>query len=149
MHKFTLGRQIAVLARSWRMELDRRLQPHGLSQARYVLMVHMAEADRPLTQTDLAERAAIAGPTLVRHVDQLEGQGLVTREDLLGDRRVKQVCLTKAGKLAYAIADEIAAGLRTELVEPVDEQQVTIAMGVLRDLANQFDTIRMRGSGNE
>ena len=142
MHEYTLGRQIATLARAWRLELDRRLMPCGRSQARYVLMVYLAEAEGPLAQTDLAERAGITGPTLVRHVDQLETQQLVSRTDATGDRRVKNVSLTEQGWAAYRQADDIATTLRDEITKPFGHSDLSTTQQVLRDLSTQFESIR-------
>ena len=38
-----VGRQVGLLARLWRTELDNRLRPHGLSQARWLLLLHLAD----------------------------------------------------------------------------------------------------------
>ncbi|MEQ9124611.1 MAG: MarR family transcriptional regulator, partial [Alphaproteobacteria bacterium] len=93
----TFGRQIGLLARLWRTELDKRLRPIGLSQARWVLLVYLSEAHDGMAQLDLAVRAGISGPTLVRQVDQLEEAGLVSRQEDSRDRRMKRVSLTAAG----------------------------------------------------
>ncbi|HKK30291.1 MAG TPA: MarR family transcriptional regulator [Alphaproteobacteria bacterium] len=142
MHDFPLGRLIAVVARLWRNELDNRLQPHGLSQARYVLLVHLAEADGPIAQNDLAERAGIRGPTLVRHLDQLEASGLVQRQDFRDDRRVKHVLLTVAGRERCAEAGEVAMKLREELVAPFTPDQTMQTEKTLQGLVEQLETIR-------
>ena len=71
-----VGRQVGLLARLWRTELDNRLRPHGLSQARWLLLLHLADDDTGLAQLDLAVLAGVTGPTLVRQIDQLETAGL-------------------------------------------------------------------------
>jgi MarR family transcriptional regulator for hemolysin len=137
------------LARLWRAELDRRLHPHGLSQARYVLMVLMAESTCPLTQTDLAERADITGPTLVRHLDLLEAQGLVVRTDATGDRRVKHVTLTAIGRKSLKAASEVASAMRDEMVAPFEAHEVDTAELFLQGLTSQFEKVRKTGFTDE
>jgi MarR family transcriptional regulator for hemolysin len=50
------------------------------------------------TQLDLARAVGIVGPTLVRHLDVIEQQGLVERRRDSADRRAIQVELTRAGR---------------------------------------------------
>tara|TARA_R110002096_G_scaffold43174_10_gene116396 strand:+ start:2167 stop:2616 length:450 start_codon:yes stop_codon:yes gene_type:complete len=149
MQTYNLGRQIAVVARLWRVELDRRLLPHNLSQARYVLLTLLVEASGPLAQSDLAEQAGIAGPTLVRQLDHLENAGLVQRRDVPDDRRVKHVCITTAGRAAYESAEAIASGLRQELTVQVGQKQVAELQRSLSTLLLRLDTIRHSDSKND
>lgn len=142
MQAYNLGRQIAVVARLWRAELDRRLVPHSLSQARYVLLTLLAETSGPLAQNDLADQAGIAGPTLVRQLDHLEAAGLVERRDAPDDRRVKHVCITASGTDAYVSAEAIASGLRRELTAEVDPSQVIDMQRSLSQLLQQLDSVR-------
>lgn len=146
MNQYTLGRQIAVVARLWRGELDRRLQPYNLSQARYALLTLLAEARGPLAQNDLADRAGITGPTLVRQLDQLENNSLVQRRDAPDDRRVKHVCITQSGRKAYKTAREIAEGLRQEVTNDMPTQQVAHLEEALSALLQRLDTIRLSDS---
>ncbi len=146
MNQYTLGRQIAVVARLWRGELDRRLQPHSLSQARYALLTLLAEARGPLAQNDLADRAGITGPTLVRQLDQLEHNGLVERRDAPDDRRVKHVSITQSGRKAHKSAKLIAECLREEVTNDMPPQQVAHLEEALSALLQRLDMIRLSDS---
>lgn len=143
MNQYTLGRRIAVVARLWRGELDRRLQPHSLSQARYALLTLLAEAKGPIAQNDLAERAGIAGPTLVRQIDQLEKNGLVKRRDAPDDRRVKHVCVTPAGREAHKSARMIAEELRQEVAAGMPPEDLAQLNKTLATLIERLETIRI------
>jgi MarR family transcriptional regulator, transcriptional regulator for hemolysin len=61
-----------------------------------ILNALMAEPRR--TQIDLARAVGIEGPTLVRHLDGMEQQGLVKRHRDTTDRRAIRVELTQAGR---------------------------------------------------
>jgi len=143
MNQYTLGRQIAVVARLWRGELDRRLQPHSLSQARYALLTLLDEAEGPIAQNDLADRAGIAGPTLVRQIDQLENNGLVKRRDAPDDRRVKHICITQAGRDAHKTARIIAENLRQEATIDMMSGDLAHLQGTLASLIQRLDLIRI------
>ncbi|HEX3291091.1 MAG TPA: MarR family transcriptional regulator [Gaiella sp.] len=58
----------------------------------------------PASQQRLASAVGIEGPTLTRHLDQLEAGGLVRRTPHPGDRRAVQVEPTPAG---LALHDEL------------------------------------------
>lgn len=111
--EMNFGRQVARIARFWRTELDRRLKPVGLSQARYVVLVLVAESGG-LSQFEIAERAGIRGPTLVRQLDQLTLDGLVLRVDVPGDRRTNRVEITDAGRELLDKARAVSLALRRE-----------------------------------
>jgi len=53
----------------------------------------------------LAERLAVAKPTLTATADGLVAAGYVQRKELPGDRRVVRLCLTLAGRSALERAD--------------------------------------------
>ena len=65
----------------------------------------------------LAERLAVAKPTLTSTADSLVAAGLVCREAEPGDRRVVRLHLTEAGRAAVARADEAYAGWLDDLLE--------------------------------
>ena len=63
-HRF--GMQLAQMSRGWRAELDRRLAGLGLSQARWLVLLHLARFDEAPTQRELAQSVGVEGPTLAR-----------------------------------------------------------------------------------
>ena len=52
-HRF--GMQLAQMSRGWRAELDRRLAGLGLSQARWLVLLHLARFEEAPTQRELAQ----------------------------------------------------------------------------------------------
>ena len=138
----SFGRQVGHLARLWRTELDNRLRPLGLSQARWLLLVHLHEAPEDgMAQLDLAERAGVTGPTLVRQIDQLEKAGLVNRREDQQDRRVKWVRLTALGEAKFHVVDEIATSLRQEVLSDADAAELQAADALTRRLIARFETL--------
>src|ERR1700723_3792281 len=88
-------------SRSWRQALDRRLKFLGVSQASWMTIAVAAKAQEPLSQSELADRLAVEGATMVAMVDRLVKAGFVNREPSTTDRRVKRVVLTAAGMKIY------------------------------------------------
>jgi DNA-binding MarR family transcriptional regulator len=94
--------QVAVLAM---MRLFRALErvDTGLTPQQYrILKLAGAGGER---SARLAERLAVAKPTLTATADGLVAAGYAQREAELGDRRVVRLCLTAAGRAALERAD--------------------------------------------
>jgi DNA-binding MarR family transcriptional regulator len=77
----------------------------------------------------LAERLAVAKPTLTTTADGLVAAGLVHREPELGDRRVVRLCLTQAGREAVDRADSAYSDWLDALLESTGQ-----AARIRRDL---------------
>ena len=127
-HRF--GMQLAQMSRGWRAELDRRLAGMGLSQARWLVLLHLARFDEAPTQRELAQSVGVEGPTLARLLDSLESQGLVQRQAVLEDRRAKKIVLCAPARPLIEQIETIATQLRRELFDGVDEADLKVCMRV-------------------
>ncbi|OCR24749.1 MarR family transcriptional regulator [Pseudomonas syringae] len=127
-HRF--GMQLAQITRGWRAELDRRLADMGLSQARWLVLLHLARFTEPPTQRELAQSVAVEGPTLARLLDSLETQGLVQRQAVLEDRRAKKIVLCDTALPLIEKIEAIATALRIEVFEGIDEEDLRTCMRV-------------------
>src|SRR5450631_939560 len=107
-------------ARAWRQAIDRRLKYLGVSQASWMTIAVAAKAPEPLSQSELADRLAVEGATMVAMVDRLVRAGLVMREPSATDRRVKHVVITKAGHTLFQTVKTQAAAVRNELLSKID-----------------------------
>lgn len=134
-HRF--GMQLAHMSRGWRAELDRRLADLGLSQARWLVLLHLARFQEPPTQRELAQSVGVEGPTLARLLDSLESQGLVQRHAVVEDRRAKKIVLCDTARPLIQQIEAIATALRVELFAGIDEEDLRVCMRVhTRILAN-------------
>ncbi|MBF0674812.1 MarR family transcriptional regulator [Pseudomonas sp.] len=113
-HLFAM--QLTQLSRSWRAELDRRLAELGLSQARWLVLLHLSRFPEPPTQRQLAQSVGVEGPTLARLLDSLEAQGLVRRQEVPNDRRAKNVMLCEQAHPLIDTIRTIADQLRGQLL---------------------------------
>ena len=128
----TVGQLLHETARVWRHKLDQRLQPLGLSQAKWRTIAHLARGQ--LTQRDLAERLSIEEPTLARLLTRLEGGGWIKRENAQHDRRCKTVHLQpKSSQLLHEI-EETARELRHEILETISPRDLQICLRVLSEI---------------
>lgn len=111
-----LGRRIAWTHRVVQAELDARMRERGGDFTTWKVLVHLVGGARP-SQRELADGMRIDPATVVRHIDRLESEGLVTRERDPLDRRVIRVALTPDGRRLHERLDREAVKLDAELVD--------------------------------
>lgn len=127
-HRF--GMQLTHLSRAWRAELDRRLTDLGLSQARWLVLLHLARSKHSPTQGELASSIGIEQPTLVRLLDALAGQQLIERQADQQDRRVKKVVLTASAVQLVEQIESIATALRQEVFAGLSEEEIALCQAI-------------------
>jgi MarR family transcriptional regulator for hemolysin len=133
---FALGR----VSRRWRVRLDERFRHTGLTQARWIVLLHLSEAGA-MSQRELAERIGVEGPTLVRALDKLEDQGFVARRAAGDDRRVKHIHLTDAAGPVLAEITRISTELRRGLLADVPARDLATAWRVLKAIGDRLDML--------
>jgi DNA-binding MarR family transcriptional regulator len=96
----------------------RRLSPIDISPAQFSVLV-VIDANRGLSQAELAATLAIERARLVRLLNHLERRGLTQRLSSAGDRRRHALHLTRDGQVvlarAKAFASDHEAALRQKL----------------------------------
>ena len=84
-----IGVMISDVARMLRTTFDRRVRKLGLTRAQWLVLTRLHR--RPgASQSELADRLAVEGATMVAMVDRLVKAGLVIREPSTTDRRIKR-----------------------------------------------------------
>lgn len=110
------ARAVAFTARS----LERAAGVSELTLAQYRVLALLAAGDERASL--LANRLAVAKPTITAVVDGLVDRGLVTREAVAGDRRSLRVCLTPAGEAALRGAEQAMAEALDDLLGFADDR---------------------------
>ena len=136
-----LGLMLGETAQQWRQALDIRLQPLGLSQAKWRTLMCVWRGGEGLTQRDLAARTGIEPPTVVRLLDRLANDGWIERRACAADRRRNRIYLTDQTHRMLDRIMEVATALRGEMIEGLDEAEIESAMRVLRHLRDRAATI--------
>ena len=85
------------------------------------LILSSLRGDEPSTQQQLARAVGIEGPTLTRHLDVLEEEGLVRRAPQPDDRRAMRVELTPAGEALFSRLLEVVIAFDRRLTAELDE----------------------------
>lgn len=144
-------------AHAWRLKLDERLKPMGLSQAKWRTLMHLSVAPGPLTQAEIAARLGIEEPTLVTLLHRLENENWVARRSAEHDRRCKTVHLKPRAQRVIERITSAAFKLRHELLDdisPADLRTCIKVLGRIRQKAEKGNSngkqgaSRLRGGKN-
>ena len=126
-------------ARAWRLKLDERLKPMGLSQAKWRTLIHLSRASEPLTQSQIADRIGIEEPTLVTLLHRMEKEGWVVRKSSATDRRCKTVHLQPRTERVINRINAAALKLRRELIKDIPTRDMEVCMRVLNHVRERID----------
>ncbi len=141
----TFGPLLHGTARAWRLKLDERLKPMGLSQAKWRTLMHLSLAEDALTQAEIAARLGVEEPTVVTLLHRLEKEGWIVRRGSPHDRRCKMVLL---GQRAQDVISQISAEaekLRQELMENISPADLRTCMRVLTQIYEKAE--KKNGNG--
>lgn len=131
--------KMALVTRRLRARFTERLKSHDQTEARWSALYMLADAPSGLIQTELAERMGVEGPTLVRLLDALQAQGLISRRPSQYDRRAKVLFIEPAGRKLISEVDGVAAKLRNEVFEGVSDADLTTTLRVLNLLSLRLE----------
>lgn len=136
-----LGMAIGEAARCWRTRLNERLRPLGLSQARWMVLLHLSKRGDGVVQKALAEWLGIEGPTLVRTLDRMTEDGWIERRESPTDRRAKTVHLTGQSCAVIKQINNVAAQLRGELLAGIKPADLEACLRVLRHIKQSAERV--------
>lgn len=137
-----LVRDVSTL---WREIIDRRLEPLGLSAARWQPLVLLYRANEPMTQTVLAAALNIEAPTLVRLLDRLSRDGWVQRKHCPDDRRAYHIVLTAKALDTCAEIEDVLATTRRDILSVLKRTEVAACVEALERVRQQ--TLQLRHAG--
>ena len=126
-----VGITISRTARTWRTKLDERLSPLGLTQARWLVLMHLSRMGGESLQKELAFIVGVEGPTLVRVLDGLERLGLVQRLGVEGDKRARLIRLTPKADSVINDIMRIGIKLRGEALAGISDEDLESFFRVL------------------
>jgi DNA-binding MarR family transcriptional regulator len=133
-----LGALLAQLMRRI-IEAERPLlQAHGLSMWGYSVLSRLA--DQPMeTQQALAKAIGYDKSRLITLLDDLESDGLLTRQPDPSDRRARTVTLTPSGKSRLRAAKADIRAMEDDLLSDLPATERRHLLTALRRLAHNPD----------
>jgi MarR family transcriptional regulator for hemolysin len=135
----TIGPLLHGTARAWRLKLDDRLKPMGLSQAKWRTLLHLSIASDALTQAEIAARLGVEEPSVVTLLHRLEREGWVTRQSSPRDRRCKIVHLGQRAQRVITPIKTAADELRHELLADIPASELRTCIKVLTRICEKAE----------
>ena len=141
--EFRLSRKLMTTSRRWVNLVDGLVKARtGHSRARWQTMFAIDFSQPPLTTIALATRLGVQWPTLVRVLDDLEGDGMITRTDNPDDRRSRWIELSAKGKRTIREVQAILDPARADIVAGLSDDEIEICMGLLDRILRRTSTWR-------
>lgn len=119
---FALTETVSLLQYAVRQQLQAE---GGLSYVQFEILAKLANADRPLTMTDLADGVVYSRSGLTHQAGLLEKEGLITRATSPDDQRATVVDVTDEGRARVAkVLPGHVEVVRALLFDSLDEADV-------------------------
>ncbi|GBD30537.1 HTH-type transcriptional regulator MhqR [bacterium HR32] len=130
-------------------EVQSRLRKtFGISLARFDLMAQLERYPEGLPMRALSRRMMVTAGNVTRLVDQLEAEGLVTRQPDRRDRRAVRVRLTPEGRRRFRSMAAVHETWIVELFRGLSrEEREGLYELLARFKASVADALRRRGGG--
>ena len=133
-----LGTIVALAARQWRKAVDARLQVFGLTEATWLPLLRLAQAQGPMRQKDLAAVLMLDTSSVVRIVSNLDAAGLIEQRPDEEDGRAKAIVITEAGRALARQVESVSQVLEEELLGGVAAEDLTTSRRVLEQICGRL-----------
>ena len=120
-----------VISIAVRAEVDKRMEPLGLTQAQWIPVLRLASGEAQ-TAADLARSTMQTPGAMTRLIDRLVDKGIIERERCTDDRRVVQLRLTDEGMRAAVQVPDIVKSVNHAALSPLSPDELAQFHAYLR-----------------
>jgi MarR family transcriptional regulator for hemolysin len=131
----SVGFWTIMAARAFERAMNGEIAPRGITWRQCQVLGWLALCG-DVSQTELAERMMVEGPTLVGILDRMERDGWITRHDHPADRRKKIIRPTDRAEPVWAEISDCARRVRTQAIEGLSKDD----LATLRRILNRIET---------
>ncbi|EPT8450325.1 transcriptional regulator SlyA [Vibrio fluvialis] len=136
LYELTLAEKLARVSRLWKMVADRELAPLGLTHPRWTALWKLQRLGDNISQKQLAEALEIELASLMRTLNQLEEQSLITRHCCASDKRARIVSLTEQGRIMIKQMETRILQVRRQLLIHINDEELLKLGQILEQIAN-------------
>lgn len=133
----SFGYLINRLARAMARELARELRPHRVAIGQWAVLLILWTRDG-LSQAELSRRVAIEPPTMVRTIDRMVRDGLVTQVRDPSDARAVRIHLTDRGKALQGDLIPLAADVNRRALGGLGASERATLLRLLRRVLGEL-----------
>ena len=129
----TLCGNMGRVHRLCREAITAAVEPLGLTQSRWIAMIHINHLSEGATQQQLAHSLGIEMPSLTRTVKQLEQQQLIIRRVDEDDKRSRKIYFTEQGQQLLSTLKVLIVDVKLQLYAGLTTAQLdTMAYGLVQ-----------------
>lgn len=136
---FRFTGRLNLIARRYRSRLNEQLKRIGQTQARWEALFWISVSGDAATQSELAERMGVEGPTLVRMLNRLEQEGLVERLETPTDRRAKTIRLTTKAESAISEIVAVSGPFRDDILQDIPPDELRTCLSVFDRIMGRLE----------
>jgi MarR family transcriptional regulator, transcriptional regulator for hemolysin len=137
--QFDLASALVMASHRFKTRFAERFKDQGQTLSRRNILSTLAATPEGMIQSELADRLGVQAPTMVKLLDGLERQGLISRQPVPGDRRAKLVVIEKAGLAVLSDIDGEASNMRNEMFQGVSDADLATVQSVLDIIVRRLD----------
>lgn len=127
---------ITLVAKKWAARATELFKDLGYTAAQRAHLYILARAPKGLTQSELASVLHVSDATLSRRIALSVDEGLVSRQNLIGDGRANLIRLEERGRKALEESDRVARIDRAKLFQDISEAEIATTLKVLKALSD-------------
>lgn len=142
-------RTLAGTAKAWRRLMNDRLAVLGLSQAKWIALLHLEKSPQGVVQRELAEHMGIEGASLVGLLDRMAADGWIERRPCDADRRAKLVHLTAKSHRTLKEIHRIAAEVARQLLGEIPPAELATCERLLAAIGARAQSLTSGVSGRK
>ncbi len=106
----------------------------SLSASQGIILSYLSEADRDIFQKDIEQHLSLRRSTVSGILDNMEAAGLIVRERVIADARLKRICITDLGrKLVTNVTTEIN-NIRRIMVSGISDDELLVFRRVVEKM---------------
>ena len=123
------------------------VEPLGLTQSRWIALVHINMLKEGVTQQALTHSLGIEMPSLTRTLKQLEELFLITRQVDKHDKRSKKIYFTEQGRNILKAVEAQITDIKNQLYNGLNDEQLdAMAHGLIKMEDNAKNYIKYHSS---
>lgn len=119
--------------------LDAALRPHGLGLTTWAVLSQIADSPG-LSVAEVTRRTFITQQAVSKITAQLEGDGLVSRAERSGNRRIQELTVTSKGLRLSGLCDELIVQLEHDLRKRMGEDRAAAALDAVEHISSFFES---------
>ena len=120
--QISVGYAMRHIVRLMALEIDRKMDPHGLTNAQWMPLIKLYER-KAGSVAELARACQLDNGAMTRLLDRVESKGLCRRVRSVSDRRVVNLELTPEGEDAARVIPVVLCNMQNSMLEGFSEAE--------------------------